>query len=91
MWNDMVNNRGKGDYILLSALNTERVIYQIHPPVLLPTRTITPLSSTTSFSVLLIQNVSFTVKCGGHLLTAGVSARFHRFTRYDYHLAFVHT
>ena len=81
----MVNNSGKGNYILLLTLTAERVIYQIHPPVLLPTRTITPLSSATSFVVLLVQNVSFTVERGGHLLTAGVSTRFHRFTRYDDH------
>ena len=82
----MVNNRGKGNYILLLTLTAERVIYQIHPPVLLPTRTITPLSSTTSFSVLLVQNVSFTVKTCGYILAPGVSTRFQGFTRYDYHL-----
>ena len=81
----MVNNRGKGNYILLLTLNTERVIYQIHPSILLPTRTITPLSSTTSFGVLLVQNVSFTVECGGHVLTAGVSTGFQGFTRHYDH------
>ena len=83
----MVNNGGKGDDILLLTLNTERVIYQIHPSVLLPTRTVTPLCGAASFSVLLIQNVSFTVKTCGHILAPGLPARFQGFTRrYDHSL-----
>ena len=81
----MVNNSSQGDYILLLTLKAERVIYQIHPSILLPTRTITPLSSATSFGVLLVQNVSFTVKTCGYILAPGLPTRFQGFTRYDDH------
>ena len=85
MWNDMVNNNGKGNFLLILTIYTKRMFNQIRPPVLLPTRTITSLCSSTSFCVFRFIDVVFAIESRSDVLTTGVSTRFHRFTRYDYH------
>lgn len=86
VWGNMIHHRCKGDFLLSFTVHTKRMFNQIHPPILLPTRTISSLCSSTSFCVFRFMNVGFAIEIRGDILTPRVTTRFHRFNRNCYHL-----
>lgn len=64
------------------ALSAERMVYQVRPPVLVPTIPIPTLCSSTTFRVFLFVNVFRAVQLRSQMLAPGVSTRFLWFNRH---------